>query len=334
MTMAAASPPSSSADPGFDPSTVVDHPSGFFALSARNTRFTSEGVDGFLAYREQGRHLIVFGGVHAPPAARRRLLDAFLHLAASRRRRVLVVQVRASQVELFADRGFAVNQLGTSFGLSLRRFSLAGGSRMRLRNKIRRARKAGLRVAEVGCEVPRDERTFAELRAVSREWLRNKGRELEFMVGEIGAPEETMRRIFVAFDASHTIVGFITYVPVWGEAPGYLHDLTRRLPTAPSGAMELCNAQAIERMIHEGVEYLHFGFTPFVTDGAEHRSASKLASWLVRRLRRHGAALYPAESQARYKLKWAPDVVEREYLAARPISVRGIVDLMVLTRSI
>ena len=60
----------------------------------------------------------------------------------------------------------------------------------------------------------------------------------------------------------------------------------------------------------------------------------KLASWLVRQLRRYGGPLYPAESQARYKLKWAPDIVECEYLAARPISFRGILDLMILTRSI
>ena len=138
----------------------------------------------------------------------------------------------------------------------------------------------------------------------------------------------------MAVDTFDRPVGFITYVPVWGRTPGYLHDLTRRLPTAPPGAMELCNAHAIERMIAEGVEYLHFGFTPFMTDGREHPGASKLASWLVRQLRRHGGALYPAERQARYKLKWAPDVVEREYLAARPISLRAILDLMILTRSI
>lgn len=332
--MAATRVLASSPEPNFDPSTVIDHPSGFFALSPRNARFTSESIDGFLAYREQGKHLIVLGGVHAPAVAQPKLLDDFLGFAASRRRRVLVVQLRASQVALFADRGFTVNQLGTSFGLCLRRFGLAGSSKVRLRNKIRRARKAGLRIVEVGCEVPRDERTFAQLHAVSREWLRDKGKELEFMIGEIGVPEETRRRIFVAVDAADNTVGFITYVPVWGRTPGYLHDLTRRLPAAPAGTMELCNARAIERLIEDGVAYLHFGFTPFITDGSEHPAASTVASWLVRQLRRYGGSLYPAESQARYKLKWAPDVVEREYLAARPISLRGILDLMILTRSI
>ena len=44
--------------------------------------------------------------------------------------------------------------------------------------------------------------------------------------------------------------------------------------------------------------------------------------------------LYPARSQACYKLNWGPDIVEREYLAARPLSVRAIIDLLRLTRSL
>ena len=324
----------SSTERAFDPSTVIDHPSGFFALSPRNQRFTVNGIDGFVAYREQGKHLIAFGGVHAVPPDQERLLDAFLAHAESRRRRVLVVQLRARQIGLFLDRGFTVNQFGTSFGLTLRRFSMAGSAKMRLRNKISRARKAGIRIVEVGRDVPRDETAFARLRAVSDQWLRRKGKELDFMIGEIGAPEDALRRIFMALDPSGSPVGFITYVPAWGRAPGYLHDLTRRLPTAPAGAMELCNAHAIDRMTADGVEHLHFGFTPFITDAAELPGANRLASWLVRQLRKRGSVLYPAETQAQYKLKWAPDLVEREYIAARPISLRSVFDLMILTRSI
>jgi hypothetical protein len=56
----------------FAPSTVVDHPSGFLALSPRNQLFAADGIAGFIAYREQGRHLIAFGGVHAEPPRTRK----------------------------------------------------------------------------------------------------------------------------------------------------------------------------------------------------------------------------------------------------------------------
>ena len=314
---------------------VLDHPSGFLTLSPRNARFADGVGEGFIAYREHGRHLIALGGVHAPPAAWAALLDRFIAFADAGRRRPLFVQVRESQVALFAGRGFTVNQLGTSFTLTVSRFSLRGTPRMQLRNKIARARNAGLSVVELGREAPRDAATFHRLHSISAAWLGDKGKkELDFMIGELGDVNDTRRRIFVTRNAAGTTHGFITYVPVSGGRPGYLHDLSRRAPEAPPGTMELCNATAIERFGGEGVQHLHFGFTPFIVGGPEHPGANRLAAWAVRQLYRRGRVIYPAESQARYKLKWGPDILEREYLAARPLSIRAIVDLLRLTRSI
>jgi len=318
-----------------DPPAPIDHPSGFLALSARNQRFTAPGISGLVAYREHGRHFVVLGGVHALLSQQGELLDRFLAHADSRDRRVVVVQLREPHVGPFLERGFTVNQLGTSFTVTLRGYSLGGARKMQLRNKISRARKAGLGVVELGREVPRDEEAFVQLHTISAEWLAAKGRqELDFMVGEIGGPDDRWRRIFMVVDRVGRPLGFITYVPAWGERPGYLHDLTRRRPSAPPGAMELCNAHAIEQLIAEGAEHLHFGFTPFIVDGPDLPGASRLAAWAVRALHRYGAPIYPAASQARYKLKWGPDIIEREYVAARPLSVRAVVDLLRLTRSI
>jgi lysylphosphatidylglycerol synthetase-like protein (DUF2156 family) len=320
----------------------IDHPSGYLALSSSNQRFFAAGHDGFIAYREQGRHLFMFGGVHARGNDRGPLLDRFLAEAKVRRRGVVAVQLRMAQAELFASRGFVCNRLGTSYGLRLDGYTLAGTRRMKLRNKIRRARSLGVRILEVGKELPFSAPTFSALAAVSESWLRNKGKkELDFMIGELGGPEERARRIFVAVaggDAASApvgrLLGFITYVPVFGERPGYLHDLTRRVPDAPPGTLELCNAEALVRLRGDGAAYLHFGFTPFIQSGEEPPASSRVLSWLLRLLARHGRALYPAQSQADYKLKWGPDLVESELVAARPLSLRAIVDLLILTRSI
>ncbi len=318
-----------------DAAALIDHPSGFLALSPQNRRFSTPEDAGFIAYREQGRHVVVLGGVHAHGAQQGPLLDRFLDFAARSRRKVLVVQLREAQVSLFRDRGFTVNQLGSSFSLTLGSFSMRGTRKLQLRNKISRARRAGLRVAELGVDWPRDEAVFEALRQVSQAWLGAKKRkELDFMIGEIGTPQDTLRRIFVALDERDRVQAFITYVPAWGARPGYLHDLSRRLPTAPPGALDLCNSQAMEKMTLEGVPYLHFGFTPFIVDEEEPQGANRLGAWLVRMLFRHGSALYPAATQMQYKLKWTPDIVEREYLAARPLSPRAVLDLMLLTRSL
>ena len=312
----------------------IDHPSGFLALSADNLRWRVPGLPGFIAYREYGRHLVSFGGVHGPADARGPLLDALLEHATARGRRLLAIQVRGPQVPLFADRGFTVNRFGSSYGVTLAGYSFRGTPKMKLRNKIKRA-QAVLRVVEVGAELPRTAATFAALDAISRTWLAKKRKkEIEFMVGQIGGPDDHERRIFVAQDAAARPVGFVTYVPVWGQHPGYLHDLTRKHPDAPVGTMELINSVALERLRGEGVGHLHFGFTPFIAAGEEPASASRLMARAVDLLARYGSAVYPAQTQASYKLKWGPDLIETEYLAGKPFSPRAVIDLLLLTRSL
>jgi lysylphosphatidylglycerol synthetase-like protein (DUF2156 family) len=187
----------------------------------------------------------------------------------------------------------------------------------------------------VGAEFPRNADTFAKLERVSNAWLAAKRKkELDFMIGKLGGPSDSERRIFVALDKSDEICAFITYVPVWGERPGYLHDLTRRTPAAANGAMELCNSIAIDRLCSENVQYLHFGFTPFFVEGPEQAGASKAFRWLLDKLLQYGRAIYPAASQVAYKQKWGPDVREPEYVAVKPLSFRAIWDFMVLTRSL
>lgn len=313
---------------------LVDHPSGWLALAPGNTLFRCPGHAGFIAYRPQGRYRLNLGGVQAAPADRAAVLDAFLDEARASGHRVVALQVRGDEVELFRRRGFAVSQLGSSFGLELKRFRMAGGARMKLRNRVAHARRCGVRVVELGRERERTPAAWSELERISDAWLAAKGsRTLDFLVGELGAPCEAQRRVFVAEADSGRPLGFITYVPAWGTRPGYLHDLTRRLPDAPAGIAELINAVAIERFRAEGCAFLHFGLTPFVVDPTEPSGGSP---WLGRILRWLGRRefVYPTRSQLDYKLKWAPDFVEREWIAFERVSPGAFWSLLVATGTV
>ena len=98
--------------------------------------------------------------------------------------------------------------------------------------------------------------------------------------------------------------------------------------------MELCNATALERFQQEGVQFLHFGFTPFIVDQEPDSFANRMLHRGINWLRKYGARIYPADSQLAYKSKWGPDLMEREYLAVRPASLRAAFDLMRLTKTI
>lgn len=291
-----------------------DNPSAFLALNSGNEFFLDERHDGVCAFRPAGRHLLQLGGPFAAIGDRAGLLDAFLDRAATGRRRVIAVQLQADDAQLYASRGFTVNQLGASYAVDLARFTLRGSPFVRLRNKISRARRAGVEVAEVAPSAASD-----ELDLIDREWLRGKGKhtkELQFLVGERDGPEQKRQRVFTG-TVDGRIVGYISYSPAFGSRPGWLHDLSRRRADAPPGTMELLNATAIERMTAEGGKWLHFGFTPFVglDPALEVPGASGMVARVVRFLGERGERVYPAAAQLEYKEKWAPHVVLPEYIA-------------------
>lgn len=311
-----------------------ENPSSFLALNQGNRYFTEPGLPGLVVYRESGRYLIQFGGPFTMPETSGELLDAFLAFAAARRRRVLGVQLQQEDVEAYSERGFRINQIGASYAVDLERFTLKGGKFMQLRNKVSRARRAGLVVEEAD---PAEQQEALE--AIDARWLRAKGRfvkQLQFLVGEHGAPAAGSRRLFVG-RLEGEVAAYITYVPVPGARGGWMHDLSRRLPEVPPGVMEAINVTAIERFQAEKAGWLHFGFTPFtgLDPALDPDCASPFAARIVRFLAAHGEHVYPAKTQLAYKEKWQPHLVLPEYLAfqGRP-RLGGIWQLMRVTNSV
>ncbi|MFF8725774.1 bifunctional lysylphosphatidylglycerol flippase/synthetase MprF [Streptomyces sp. NPDC015171] len=292
----------------------ADNPSAFLALNRGNEYFTCEGLDGFVCYRVQGRRWIQFGGPFADASCRRELQTRFVEHAHGNRCKVIGAQLQRADAELFAGLGHTVNQVGASYAVGLPDFSLRGKRFVRLRNKISRALRAGLEITEVDPEKCAD-----EIENINRQWLRDKGRhtkELAFLIGEIGGEWQSLRKLYVG-RVDGTAIAYVSYAPVYGSRPGWLHDLSRRLPDSPPGVMEAINSQAIEDMRTSGAEWLHFGFTPFTgLDGAhELPAASPMAARVVRFVAEHGDRVYPAKSQLEYKSKWCPDAVLPEYFA-------------------
>jgi lysylphosphatidylglycerol synthetase-like protein (DUF2156 family) len=312
----------------------ADNPSAYLALNEGNAYFRVPDISGVIAYREAGHYWIQFGGPFAAPEHRGALLRAFFDRAARQRRKVVAVALQREDAELYAANGFIVNQIGSTYAVDLTRFSLRGKRFVRLRNKISRASRAGLEIAEV------DVADWSpNIQTIDAAWLHGKGRhvkQLEFLVGEIGGEAQCSRRMFGGVIAGKP-VAYVSYVPAFGTRSGWLHDLSRRIPDAPPGVMEAINMQAITKFQEEGVDWLHFGFTPFagLDAEAEVSSASGIVTRIVRLLAEHGRVVYPADSQVDYKNKWCPDVVEPEYLGFhKTVSPTAIWKLLRITRSI
>jgi lysylphosphatidylglycerol synthetase-like protein (DUF2156 family) len=290
-----------------------DHSSAFLTFNQDVRHYLSRAAEGVVAYRNGGRHHAVqLCGPIAHPADRGRVFDEFRQWATRQHMAITALQLRRAEADLYATRGFVVNQIGTSYSIAIADFALTGTSFMRIRNKIRRARRLGVIVEELAMAGP-------DLDAVDAAWLLGKGRhvrELALLVGERGGRGAALRRTFVARLGTE-VVAYATYSPVWGVRPGWLYDLTRRLPSAPPGAIELIFVTALERFAEEGYAWIHLGLTPFSGLSKENEltgSASAAVGALIRRIGR-SESFYPVRSQETFKRKWHPGVSEPEYAA-------------------
>jgi lysylphosphatidylglycerol synthetase-like protein (DUF2156 family) len=293
--------------------TTADNPSSFLAVNDGNSYFHKSGTPGVIVYRTTGRYIVQFGGPFAARDDCGPLLDSFLDFAAGQRRTVVAVQLQAADAEPYLKREFTVNQMGASFALRPAEFTLHGTKFMRLRNKIARALRSGLEIAEVPLEP-----WYDQMRDLDARWLTLKGdgaKPLEFLVGQYGDRYQSLRRLFIAHRGGE-LIGYISYSPVYGSRPGWMHDLSRRLPESPPGVMEAINKTAIEVFQAEGVEWLHFGFTPFteLTSQPVMPGRSEAFHWFMSHLWEHGESVYPARTQLAYKEKWDQDLVLGEYI--------------------
>lgn len=317
----------------------AENPSAFLALNAGTRHFAVDGVDGVIAYQPAGRASIVqLGGAFADPDDQALLLGAFLDFAHVVRRKIVAVQLLRRDAQLYARHGFTVNQFGADYARELRGFTLAGKKHMQLRNKISRARRAGVSVVEVDAATPAH--LVSALDEIDQVWLRSKGRhakELRLMVGQRGGPAQSRRRLLLAHDESGGVLGYVSFSPVYGAQSGWLHDLSRRRPDAPPGVLELIVATAVEKFQAEGASYLHFGFTPFTNLSDEHEvgGSSRTTARILRLLAAHGSAIYPATDQLAYKEKWGLDLVQPEYIAFQGgISLRRVWNLLRATSAV
>ncbi|MEU8699000.1 DUF2156 domain-containing protein [Streptomyces sp. NPDC048680] len=289
------------------------NPSSFLAVNEGNSYFALPGRPGVIVYRPAGDFLVQFAGPFAPDDSYVELAREFADYAQANHRRLAIVQLQKHDAEIYAREGFTVNQIGASYAVDLSTFTVAGTRYMQLRNKISRAVRSGMTIIEADHEQWKD-----GVRNINTKWLPLKGegaRPLEYLVGQTGGEMQKHRRLFIGHIDGEA-VGYVLYSPVFGANPGWMHDLSRRLPESPAGVMEAINKTAIDTFRSEGVPWLHFGFTPFtsLSDEREVPGHSLGFKWLMQYLWEN-QVVYPASSQLAYKQKWNPTLITTEYAA-------------------
>src|SRR4030095_3215914 len=288
--------------------------SSYVLLEGSKRYFTSPRVEGFIAYQLSAGVAVIGGDPICAPEDVDLLLEDFL--VAMDGRPTCAYQVTPETLPGFRRTNFKDVQIGNEAIFDLNTFTLAGGQLELVRAATNKARREGVVVLEhhpfaLGAKSLND-----ELRAVSVEWLKEKGNhEMGFLLGSPLLERKSAKRYFVARSegGKGRIEGFIVCVPVYGRN-GYYLDCTRRRTDAIRGTMELLTTEIFRQLRDEGYAIASMGLAPLARlddpDLLRHPRLAKLMQFAYDRV--DGA--YDFKHLYRYKAKYHPYAWERRYL--------------------
>jgi phosphatidylglycerol lysyltransferase len=284
----------------------------YVLLEGPKSYFTSPGVDGFLAYQISAGIALIAGDPVCAPGDARRLIHDFCSAVM---RPVGAYQVSPVTLDAFREEGFTDVQIGKEAVFALDQFTLCGGKMELVRAATNKARRAGVVISEHDPFAPGAEGSNAELREISREWLKGKGnQELGFVLGSLGLERPSAKRYYLARADNGTgrIEGFIVCEPIFGRS-GYYLDVTRRRPDAIRGTMELLTTEILRRLREEGYEMASMGVAPLALlddpDLADHPLVARFMRFVYQRVNTN----YDFKRLYRYKAKYHPHAWEPRY---------------------
>ncbi len=181
---------------------------------------------------------------------------------------------------------------------------------------------------------------IAELNEISAEW-RDGAPERGFTM-ELGLDVEGVEPDFViglARDDSGRVAGFLRFVPVYGDQPGYSLDLMRRRPDAANGITEYLIARSALALGARGFQRLSLNFAAWgrLLDSAEDAGLSgRLQRLMAKGLNPFFQIQSLRDFNQKFGPEWVPrsvvidDVSDLPRIALLYASVEGFLDVPLL----
>ena len=313
----------------------------YFALRRDKNYFFSRDGRSLVAYLYVRGTAMVAADPIGPPDDTARTLDEFLSFCAERGWRVAFFAVREADADLYKERGMHPIYLGDEAIVHADRFSLDGAEMKAARTAVKHISKA--HTFELIAETEAGEELIAELNEISAEW-RDGSPERGFTM-ELGEDVEGTNPDFVIAIAKEKdggrVAGFLRFVPVYGDEPGYSLDLMRRRPDSANGLTEFLIAEAALALGARGFQRLSLNFAAWgrLLDSAEDAGLSgKLQRLMAKGLNPFFQIQSLRDFNQKFDPEWVPrsvvidDVSDLPRVAMLYASVEGFLDVPVLNR--
>ena len=312
----------------------------YFALRRDKNYFFSADGRSLIAYLYVRGTAMVAADPIGPPTDTARTVDEFLAYCAERAWRVAFFAIREADAEIYRARGMHVVYLGDEAILHCDEFSLDGGGMKAVRDAVRHVdRNHDFQL--IG-ETEASPELIAELNEISAEWRAGSPeRGFTMELGEDVEGTESDFVIAVAREKSGRVAGFLRFVPVYGEKPGYSLDLMRRRPDSANGLTEYLIAEAAQALGARGFVRLSLNFAAWgrLLDSAEDAGLSgRLQRLLAKGLNPFFQIQSLRDFNQKFGPEWLPRSVVIDNLSDLPrvamlyASVEGFLEVPVLGR--
>jgi lysyl-tRNA synthetase class 2 len=315
----------------------------YFALRRDKNYFFAADGESLIAYLYVRGTAMVAADPIGPPGNEARTLDEFLAFCAERGWRVAFFAVREADADLYRQRGMHAIYLGDEAILRLDTFTLEGAERKAVRAAVKHVEKG--HTFELIAENEADPLLVDELNEISEEW--RKGAPERGFTMELGEDVEGTNPDFVIAIARdrHTekVEGFLRFVPVFGDEPGYSLDLMRRRLDSTNGMTEFLIARAAQTLGARGFKRLSLNFAAWgrLLDSAEDAGLSgRLQRLMAKGLNPFFQIQSLRDFNAKFGPEWVPrsvvidDTSDLPRIAMLYASVEGFLELPLLSRAL
>lgn len=237
--------------------------------------FISDKIEGFIAYVVVKKVALCIGDPICLDNKKREFILEFMEYCKNIKIKPCFSSITKETRDILENLNFVVSKYGEEAVIELNSYEMTGKKTLKLRQKVKRAENAGLKVIEYTPTNGRDMVLESKIDEVSAQWFKAKKGQLSFSVGEIHLNNPIDRRYFISLDECGDIQAILMFSP-YNEGKCYFLDVMRRRLDSVPGAMEHAIITSAMKMKEEGIEAVSLGIAPLVGIDSKHEKATSL----------------------------------------------------------
>lgn len=275
--------------------------------------FISEKIEGFIAYVVVKKVALCIGDPICLSNEKREFILEFMEYCKNIKIKLCFSSITKETKDILENLDFVVSKYGEEAVIELNAYEMIGKKTLKLRQKVKRAENAGLKLIEYTPTNSRDMDLESKIHEVSAQWFKAKNGQLSFSVGEMHLDNPIDRRYFISLDELGDVQAILMFSP-YNNGKGYFLDVMRRRLDSIPGAMEHAIITSAMKMKEEGIEAVSLGIAPLVGIDSKHEKATSLEK-CMNYIYNNIKCDYDFKKLYDYKKKFAPTNWDERYIA-------------------